>query len=48
MSSDLLRYYERELTYLRKLGGEVVPSPDEPDVLRFRDRDGISVELKAV
>ena len=33
---------------LRKLGGEVVPSPDEPDVLRFRDRDGISVELKAV
>jgi len=33
---------------LRKLGAEVVASPDEPDVLRFRDRDGISTELKAV
>jgi catechol 2,3-dioxygenase-like lactoylglutathione lyase family enzyme len=33
---------------LRALGAEVVPSPDEPDVVRFRDRDGNSVELKAV
>ena len=33
---------------LRKLGGEVVGSPDEPDVVRFRDRDGISVELKTI
>ena len=33
---------------LRTLGAEVVASPDEPDVVRFRDRDGISVELKAV
>lgn len=33
---------------LRKLGAEVVASPDEPDVVRFRDRDGISGELKAV
>ncbi len=31
---------------LRKLGAEVVASPDEPDVVRFRDRDGNSVELK--
>jgi catechol 2,3-dioxygenase-like lactoylglutathione lyase family enzyme len=33
---------------LRKLGAEVVASPDETDVVRFRDRDGISAELKAV
>ncbi len=33
---------------LRALGAEVVPSPDEPDVVRFRDKDGNSVELKAV
>jgi catechol 2,3-dioxygenase-like lactoylglutathione lyase family enzyme len=33
---------------LRKLGAEVVPSPDEAEVVRFRDPDGISVELKAV
>jgi catechol 2,3-dioxygenase-like lactoylglutathione lyase family enzyme len=33
---------------LKKLGSEVLPSPDEPDVLRFRDIDGITVELKAV
>jgi catechol 2,3-dioxygenase-like lactoylglutathione lyase family enzyme len=31
---------------LRKLGAEVVASPDEPDVVRFRDRDGNSAELK--
>jgi catechol 2,3-dioxygenase-like lactoylglutathione lyase family enzyme len=33
---------------LRKLGAEVVASPDEADVVRFRDVDGISVEVKAV
>jgi len=33
---------------LRTLGAELVPSPDEPDVVRFRDKDGNSVELKAV
>jgi catechol 2,3-dioxygenase-like lactoylglutathione lyase family enzyme len=33
---------------LRTLGAEVIASPDEPEVVRFRDRDGISVELKAV
>jgi catechol 2,3-dioxygenase-like lactoylglutathione lyase family enzyme len=33
---------------LRKLGAEVVASPDEQDVVRFRDRDGNSVELKSV
>jgi glyoxylase I family protein len=33
---------------LRTLGAEVVPSPDEPDVVRFRDKDGNSVELKAI
>ncbi len=33
---------------LKKLGAEVVASPDEADVLRFRDRDGISVELKRI
>jgi catechol 2,3-dioxygenase-like lactoylglutathione lyase family enzyme len=30
---------------LAKLGATVIPSPDEPDVLRFRDLDGISLEL---
>jgi hypothetical protein len=33
---------------LGKLGAEVIASPDEPEVVRFRDRDGNSVELKAV
>jgi catechol 2,3-dioxygenase-like lactoylglutathione lyase family enzyme len=33
---------------LKKLGSEVLPSPDEPDVLRFKDPDGITVEVKAV
>jgi len=33
---------------LRKLGAEVVASLDETDVVRFRDRDGNSVELKSV
>lgn len=32
---------------LKKLGSEILPSTDEPDVLRFRDLDGITVEVKA-
>jgi catechol 2,3-dioxygenase-like lactoylglutathione lyase family enzyme len=31
---------------LARLGATVVPSPDEPGVLRLRDLDGISLELK--
>ena len=30
---------------LATLGGKVVPSPDEPGVLRFTDADGITVEV---
>ncbi len=33
---------------LTKLGAQVLPSEDEPDVLRFKDIDGITVEVKAV
>jgi predicted enzyme related to lactoylglutathione lyase len=33
---------------LTRLGAQVIPSPDEADVLRFRDIDGITLELKAV
>jgi catechol 2,3-dioxygenase-like lactoylglutathione lyase family enzyme len=33
---------------LRKLGADVTPSPGETGVVRFRDVDGISVELKAI
>jgi catechol 2,3-dioxygenase-like lactoylglutathione lyase family enzyme len=33
---------------LRTLGAEVVASPDEAGVVRFRDLNGISAELKAV
>ena len=33
---------------LTKLGARILPSPDEAGVLRFRDLDGISLELKAV
>ena len=33
---------------LRDLGSEVLPSPDEPDVLRFLDDNKIVVELKVV
>jgi predicted enzyme related to lactoylglutathione lyase len=33
---------------LRKLGAEVVASPDEAGVVRFRDPNGISAELKVV
>jgi catechol 2,3-dioxygenase-like lactoylglutathione lyase family enzyme len=31
---------------LQQLGAKVLPSPDEPDVLRFQDLDGIVVELR--
>ena len=33
---------------LTKLGAQILPSDDEPDVLLFKDPDGITVELKAV
>jgi catechol 2,3-dioxygenase-like lactoylglutathione lyase family enzyme len=33
---------------LQQAGLQVIPSPDESDVLRFRDNYGITVELKAV
>jgi len=33
---------------LQEIGGKVLPSPDEPDVLRFADDNGIVVELKVV
>jgi catechol 2,3-dioxygenase-like lactoylglutathione lyase family enzyme len=32
---------------LTKLGATITPSPDEPEVLRFKDLDGISLELRA-
>jgi hypothetical protein len=35
-------------TGLRQVGLRVLPSPDEPEVLRFADNDGITVELKPV
>jgi catechol 2,3-dioxygenase-like lactoylglutathione lyase family enzyme len=31
---------------LAELGSAVIPSPDEPDVLRFKDNYGITVELR--
>jgi catechol 2,3-dioxygenase-like lactoylglutathione lyase family enzyme len=31
---------------IRRIGLKMVPSPDEPEVLRFLDNDGITVELK--
>ena len=31
---------------IQKIGLKVVPSPDEPEVLRFLDDNGITVELK--
>ena len=34
------------LTRLRELSAEVLPSADEPDVVRFRDNNGIVVELR--
>lgn len=30
---------------LTRLGAQIITAPDEPDVLRFRDLDGITVEL---
>ncbi|MES2624507.1 MAG: VOC family protein [Pseudomonadota bacterium] len=33
---------------LTALGATILPSDDEPDVLRFRDLDGIAVELRSV
>lgn len=33
---------------LAALGARVIPSPDEADVLRFQDLDGLTLELKAV
>jgi catechol 2,3-dioxygenase-like lactoylglutathione lyase family enzyme len=33
---------------LRELGSSVLPSPDEPEVLRFADNNGIVVELRVV
>jgi hypothetical protein len=32
---------------LQKLGAQVIPSPDEAGVLRFRDLDGITLEIRA-
>ena len=34
-------------TRLREISAEVLPSSDEPDVVRFRDNNGIVVELRA-
>ena len=34
-------------TRLRELSAEILPSSDEPDVVRFRDNNGIIVELRA-
>ncbi len=34
-------------TRLRELSAEVLPSSDEPDVVRFRDNNGIIVEVRA-
>jgi catechol 2,3-dioxygenase-like lactoylglutathione lyase family enzyme len=36
------------LTRLRDLSADVLPSADEPDVVRFRDNNGIIVELRVV
>jgi catechol 2,3-dioxygenase-like lactoylglutathione lyase family enzyme len=33
-------------TRLRELGVSILPSPDEPDVVRFADNNGITVELR--
>jgi hypothetical protein len=33
---------------LKKLGAQILPSPDEAEVLRFKDLDGITLEVKAV
>jgi hypothetical protein len=31
---------------LRELGARTLPAPDEPDVVRFADDNGIVVELR--
>ena len=31
---------------LAQLGSAIIPSPDEPDVMRFKDNYGITVELR--
>jgi hypothetical protein len=31
---------------LKELGSRVIPSPDEPDVVRFADNNGIVVEVR--
>jgi hypothetical protein len=31
---------------LNQLNARVLPSPDEPDVVRFLDNNGITVELR--
>ena len=36
------------VTRLRELSAEVLPSTDEPDVVRFRDNNGIVVEVRSV
>ena len=40
--------FERDalVSQLRELGTRVLPAPDEPDVLRFADDNGIVVELR--
>jgi len=34
-------------TRLREVGATILPSPDEPDVVRFQDNNGITVEVRA-
>jgi hypothetical protein len=36
----------RLATRLAQAGSTVIPSPDEPDVVRFKGNNGITVELK--
>jgi hypothetical protein len=40
--------FERDalVTRLRELGTRVLPAPDEPDVVRFADDNGIVAELR--
>jgi hypothetical protein len=44
-----VRPFDREAvtSRLRKIGAEVLPSPDEPGIVRFLDNNRIMVELKA-
>jgi hypothetical protein len=44
-----VRPFDREAVTsgLKKIGAEVLPSPDEPGILRFLDNNRIMVELKA-